>query len=70
MKLKIEMLKKMMDEKHDGNYNAFARATGINVALVYRLLNGQAQAGLKTINLLIEYMKKNDLKVEDYIFLL
>lgn len=69
MKLNIESLKNLMNEKHLGNYNAFARATGINVALLYRLLNGQAQAGLKTINLLIEYLKANKLSVEDYIFL-
>lgn len=69
MKIKIEALKELMQEKCNGNYNAFARETGINVALLFRLLNNQAQAGLKTVNLLIAYIKANELKVEDYIFL-
>ena len=69
MNIKIEAIKKLMQDKCNGNYNAFARETGINVALLYRLLNKQAQAGLKTVNILIDYLKKNGLKVEEYIFL-
>ncbi len=69
MQLKIDKLKELMDEKCTGNYNAFARETGINVALLYRLLNKQANAGLKTINALISYLKAKNLPVEDYIFL-
>ena len=69
MRLNIEALKKLMQEQYGGNYNAFARDTGVNVALLYRMLNDQAQAGLKTINTLIEFFKAKELKVEDYIFL-
>ncbi len=69
MQIKIEKLRQLMDEKCSGNYNAFARETNINVALLYRLLNKQANAGLKTINTLINYLKANNLSVEDYIFL-
>lgn len=69
MKIKIEKIKQLMEERHNGNYNAFARATGINVALLYKMLNNKANAGLKTINRLIDYLKQNNLNVEDYIFL-
>lgn len=69
MKLNIQALKKLMQEKCYGNYNAFARETGVNVSLIYKILNGQASAGLKTLNRLIDYMKANNLDVENYIFL-
>ena len=69
MNLNVEALKKLMQEKYGGNYNAFARATGVNVALLYRIMTGQGNAGLKTINELVAFFKANDLKVEDYIFL-
>lgn len=69
MQIKIDKLKQLMDAECAGNYNAFARETGINVALLYRLLNKQANAGLKTVNALINYLKLKNLPVEDYIFL-
>ena len=69
MKLNIKALRNLMKEQCGGNYNAFARETGINVSLLYKLLNDQAQAGLKTINRLIDYLKANGFRVEDYIFL-
>jgi predicted transcriptional regulator len=69
MRIKIDKLKELMDEKCGGNYNAFARETGLNVAAVYRIINGQANAGLTTINRIIDYLKSNNMAVEDYIFL-
>lgn len=69
MKLNIQALKELMQECCAGNYNAFARETGVNVSLLYKLLNGKANAGLKTVNLFVDYLKANGLKVEDYIFL-
>lgn len=69
MKIKIDKLKELMNERCGGNYNAFARETGLDVAAVYRILNGQANAGLTTINRIINYLKANNLAVEDYIIL-
>lgn len=69
MKLNIQALKSLMDSDYNGNYNAFARATGVNVSLLYKMLNGTANAGLKTINRIIDFLKSNGFKVEDYIFL-
>ena len=69
MQIKIDALKELMVNDYAGNYNLFARETGINVALLYRVLNNKANAGLKTINMLIDFLKKKDLKIEDYIFL-
>ena len=69
MKLNIQALKDLMVSGYDGNYNAFARATGVNVSLLYKMLNGTANAGLKTINRIIDFLKANSFKIEDYIFL-
>ena len=68
MRLNIEKLRALMQEKCGGNYNAFARETGINVALIYRILNEQGNAGLKTLNKLIDYLVANSLNVNEYIF--
>lgn len=69
MRLNIQALNGLMNDKCDGNYNAFARETGVNVSLLYKLLNGKAGAGLKTINRLIDYLQASNLNIEDYIFL-
>lgn len=69
MKINVEALKVLLKEQCSGNYNAFARESGINVALVYRILNEQANAGLQTINKLIAFIDNKGLKIEDYIFL-
>lgn len=69
MRLNVEAIKTLMKESCMGNYNAFARESGINVALLYRILNGQANAGLQTINKLITFINSKGLKIDDYIFL-
>lgn len=69
MKLNIPAIRNLMDNRCGGNYNAFSRETGINVAFLYRILNEKCSAGLKTYNRLIDYLEKNDLIVSDYIFL-
>lgn len=69
MKLNVLEMKNLMDSNYNGNYHAFARATGVNVSLLYRILNGTANAGLKTINQIIHYLKDQDLDIKTYIFL-
>lgn len=69
MGLRVENLRKLMETNYGNNYNEFSRQTGIDVSLLYRILNGKGNAGIKTLNLLIAFLKKNNLKVTDYIFL-
>lgn len=69
MKLNIEHLRTLMREKYDNNYHSFARALGFDVSALYKILNGQYNAGLKTINKIIAFLKSNNFKVEEYIFL-
>lgn len=69
MKLNIENLKALMAETYNNNYHAFARAIGLDTAALYKILNNQINAGLKTINKLIEFLKMENLSVNKYIFL-
>lgn len=69
MKLNIPALKTLMQERFESNYHAFARALGIDVAAVHKILNKQINAGLKTINKIIDYLKTQGLNINDYIFL-
>jgi len=69
MKLDIKRLRKLMERKASNNYNEFARQTGISVGLLYKILNGQANAGTKTISKLVGYLKSQKIDVNKYISL-
>lgn len=69
MVVNIDELRKLMNEKANGNYNEFARQTGIDVSQLYKVLNREVGAGTVTISKLINYINQNGLRVEDYIFL-
>ena len=69
MKLNVENLKKLMQEKYNNNYHEFSRQTGVDVTLLHHILTGKRNAGLKTINTLISFFKKNDLEIKNYISL-
>ena len=69
MKLKIDKLKALMDERVGGNYHAFARELKIDVSTLHKILNIQINAGLRTINRIIDYLKAQNLNVQDFIFL-
>ena len=69
MVVNIDELRKLMNENANGNYNEFARQTGIDVGQLYKVLNREVGAGTVTISKLINYIKQNGLRVEDYIFL-
>lgn len=69
MGLNVENLKKLMETNYNNNYNEFARQTGVDVGLLYRIMTGKANAGLKTVNILIDFLKKNNYPVNEYIFL-
>jgi len=69
MKLNIKRFRKLMEQKASNNYNEFARQTGINVSLLYKILNGQVNAGTKTISKIVSYLKNQNIDVSKYIFL-
>lgn len=69
MQLNLEKLKNLMKEQYDNNYHTFAKALGFDVSALHRILNGQLNAGLKTINKIIAFLKTNKLEVQEYIFL-
>jgi len=69
MKLNIKRFRKLMEQKASNNYNEFARQTGINVSLLYKILNGQVNAGTKTISKIVNYLKSQNIDVNKYIFL-
>lgn len=69
MVVNIKKLRELMNRYADGNYNEFARLTQINVSLLYRILNYNAGAGVKTINAIIDFCKNNNLDYKEYIFL-
>lgn len=54
----------------DGNYNAFARELGLNVAHLYRTLNNpNSKAGAKFLGSLMNFCERKNLDYKDYIFL-
>ena len=69
MELNIKRFRKLMEQKASNNYNEFARQTGINVSLLYKILNGQVNAGTKTISKIVSYLKNQNIDVSKYIFL-
>lgn len=68
MTLNYDALKRLLNDAFDGNYNAFARAMNIDVAQLYRILNGNGSVGLKTLNKIVDFCKENDLDIHEYIF--
>lgn len=60
----------LMNEKCDGNYNAFARELGVNVAHLHRFLNIEgSEAGPKLLGAVAKYCEKHGLDYREYIFL-
>lgn len=64
-----ERLRKLMNDRFDGNYNKFARALDVNPAQLYRILENDSQAGALFLGKLMSYCNANSLDFEKYIFL-
>lgn len=58
----------LMNDKFDGNYNAFSRSLGVNVAHLHRFLNSDSNAGPKMLGAIAQYCKKEGLQFYDFIF--
>lgn len=63
-------LHQLMEEKCQGNYHAFARELGVNVAHLYRFFNvPESKAGPKLLGAVAKFCKKNNLDFMSFIFL-
>lgn len=70
MYLNKTKLFELMNEKCEGNYNAFARELGVNVAHLHRFLNtAGSEAGPKLLGAVARYCEKLGLDYRQYIFL-
>lgn len=59
----------LMNEKFEGNYNAFSRTLGVNVAHLHRFLNTDgSKAGPKMLGAVAQYCEKEGLEFNNYIF--
>lgn len=68
--IKKELVIELMKEYCEGNFNAFSRELGLNVAHVYRtLVNKKSKAGPKFLGALMNFCEKKGLNYKDYIFL-
>lgn len=68
MKLDADKLKELMTTICQGNYNEFARETKINVSILHGIINKKRNAGMKTINLFIDFCKQKNIDYLEYIF--
>ncbi|MGE5631591.1 MAG: hypothetical protein ACM3TR_10915 [Caulobacteraceae bacterium] len=65
-----EKVIELMERYCEGNYNAFARELGLNVAHLYRTLNNpNSKAGAKFLGSLIDFCERKELDYKEYIFL-
>lgn len=69
MKLNVDFLRSMLVEEAHGKYSELARLLKLDVALLYRIINNQSNAGLKTISRIMDYCKNNSKDYSSLIFL-
>lgn len=70
MYLNKVMILDLMNEECEGNYNAFARLIGVNVAHLHRFINNaESAAGPKLLGAVARYCESRNLDYRDYIFL-
>ena len=70
MKINVEKVKELIEDKFRGNLSFFAETIGIDRSYLHQIFNKQKNENSpKTCNAIIKYCEKNNLKYEDYIFL-
>lgn len=67
MYLRREKLKELLQTYAAGNYHEFARALGVDVAQLHRVLNSNSEAGARFLGRLLVFCKEHGLDFEDYI---
>lgn len=69
MRPNTKALKKLIDEKFNGNKAAFAREIGVERAQVSKIVRYGTYAGAKFYGALIAYCERNGLDYRDYIII-
>lgn len=70
MRVNIEELKRLLEEKFKGNQTAFAEATGLERTHVNKVFKNKGKgAGATFCGAIIKYCNDNNLNYHKYIFL-
>lgn len=70
MEINMEELKKLLEEKFNGNQTAFAEATGLERTHVNKVFKNKGKgAGAIFCGAIIKYCNNNNLDYQKYIFL-
>jgi hypothetical protein len=69
MKLNIANVYSLMQDRFNGNYNAFARTLGVDPSHIHRVLVDGVGGGNKIIGAIIKYCKGNGIDYNTYIIL-
>ncbi|GEQ22115.1 hypothetical protein CBU02nite_26210 [Clostridium butyricum] len=69
MELNKNALIELMNNKFNGSYTKLAKALGIDVAYVYRVLVKERNCGAKFYSCIIQWCNSNDEDYNKYIFL-
>lgn len=70
MEVNIEALKKLLEEKFQGNQTTFAEATGLERTHVNKVFKNNGKgAGAIFCGAIIKYCNNNNLDYQEYIFL-
>ena len=67
MLIKKDKLRELMRIYGKDSYNCFARALGVEVAQLHRILNNNNKAGAKFLGCLMCFCKARGLNFEDYV---
>lgn len=67
MKINIENLAVLMNEKADNNYNRFAKMLNIDVGYLHKVINGKCGVGAMFVSKLIAFCKNNSLDFNQYV---
>ena len=67
MKIKIDKVLVLMNEKYYGNYHRFARELSVHPAHLHIVLTHGIGGGRKVIGALMKYCKENGLNYEEYV---
>lgn len=71
MKVNIESLQKLIEEKFDNNKTKFAETIGISREYISKVLNEKENNdSAKLCNAIILFCESNNLNYKDYIFLI
>lgn len=63
-----EGIKRLVDERFDGNMNTCSRVLNVTPSTISRVIKGSRNAGSKLIYSVIDYCYKRDLDYRKYIF--